>query len=358
MYDGEGKRISKTENGVTTNYYYEGGMLLYTTDEADSRTSLNITGTESNVIAGVRYDDGESVYFYGKDIKGSTSCITDANADVVVSYLYDDWGNTTINGDTTFYNQICYTGGVYDELTKLYYLNARYYNPETGVFMSQDSVRGSADDYGTWNLYAYCAGNPVCYVDPSGHNPIALAGGGLFITAAVSILGAAIIVGGVCYLDSKLDNPSKREEMIDQVIQEYEKTSKKEEASKTSKKNTKNQKKTGNNKSPKKNNKITSKISDELDMKKISNHVFSKEHMKDGIMRLGKSKEKILNKFFEIALATSKQWREGSNEIRTFIKGIRVTVRIYVSNGKMINLDGFVGYSGRVVGKLIRYTKK
>ena len=24
-------------------------------------------------------------------------------------------------------------------------------------------------EYGTWNLYAYCAGNPVSYVDPSGH---------------------------------------------------------------------------------------------------------------------------------------------------------------------------------------------
>ncbi|MBE5925969.1 MAG: hypothetical protein E7270_03300 [Lachnospiraceae bacterium] len=152
MYDGDGKRISKTENGITTNYYYEGRMLLYTTDEADNRTSLNITGTESNVIAGVRYDDGESIYFYGKDIKGSTSCITDANTDVVVSYIYDDWGNTTINGDTTFYNQICYTGGVYDELTKLYYLNSRYYNPETGEFMSQDSVRGNADDPSPTNI--------------------------------------------------------------------------------------------------------------------------------------------------------------------------------------------------------------
>ena len=184
VYDGDGKRISKTENGVTTNYYYEEGMLLYTTDEADNRTSLNITGTESNVIAGVRYDNVESVYFYGKDIKGSTSCITDANGDVVVSYLYDDWGQTTINGDITFYNQICYTGGVYDELTKLYYLNARYYNPETGAFMSQDSVRGSADDYGTWNLYAYCAGNPVCYVDPSGHWVETVIDGWCFVDSA------------------------------------------------------------------------------------------------------------------------------------------------------------------------------
>ncbi len=40
--------------------------------------------------------------------------------------------------------------------------------------MSQDTVRGSVDDYGSWNLYGYCAGNPVCYVDPSGHTTISI----------------------------------------------------------------------------------------------------------------------------------------------------------------------------------------
>lgn len=51
----------------------------------------------------------------------------------------------------------------------MYYLNARYYSSYRGVFLTQDSYRGTLDDEITWNLYAYCANNPVNYVDPSGH---------------------------------------------------------------------------------------------------------------------------------------------------------------------------------------------
>ncbi|WP_434799154.1 RHS repeat-associated core domain-containing protein [Terrisporobacter vanillatitrophus] len=51
-----------------------------------------------------------------------------------VAYEYTDFGETEINGDENFYNEICYTGGIYDNKTGLYYLNARYYNPEDGRF--------------------------------------------------------------------------------------------------------------------------------------------------------------------------------------------------------------------------------
>lgn len=61
---------------------------------------------------------------------------------------------------------------MYDELTGLYYLNARYYNPGTATFITQDSYRGEQKDYGTWNLYAYCGGNPVNFVETSGHDAI------------------------------------------------------------------------------------------------------------------------------------------------------------------------------------------
>ena len=67
-------------------------------------------------------------------------------------------------------NEICYTGAIYDKETGLYYMNARYYDALTGRFISQDSYRGEIEDVGTGHLYAYCANNPINYVDPSGHS--------------------------------------------------------------------------------------------------------------------------------------------------------------------------------------------
>ena len=94
-------------------------------------------------------------------------------------------------------------------------------------------------------------------------------------------------------------------------------------------------------------------VSDNINMDKISEHVFSKDHVKNGIMNLGKSKSEILDKFFDVAKSTSDKWVEGSNEIRTIINGSNTTIRFYVENGVIINLDGFVGFSSKVIGTLI-----
>jgi hypothetical protein len=46
-------------------------------------------------------------------------------------------------------------------------MNARYYDPTTGRFISEDSYRGDGETF--WHLYAYCGGDPVNNTDPSGH---------------------------------------------------------------------------------------------------------------------------------------------------------------------------------------------
>lgn len=48
----------------------------------------------------------------------------DGSADA--TYRYSDYGETTVSGDDKARNEICYTGGVYDDTTGFYYLNARY----------------------------------------------------------------------------------------------------------------------------------------------------------------------------------------------------------------------------------------
>lgn len=54
----------------------------------------------------------------------------DGSADAV--YRYTDFGETTVIGEDEAENEVCYTGGIYDKTTGLYYLNARYYDPEDG----------------------------------------------------------------------------------------------------------------------------------------------------------------------------------------------------------------------------------
>jgi len=51
-------------------------------------------------------------------------------------------------------------------------MNARYYNPNTGRFLSQDSYKGSAYEPWTQQLYTYCGNNPINMIDPTGHRPM------------------------------------------------------------------------------------------------------------------------------------------------------------------------------------------
>lgn len=46
--------------------------------------------------------------------------------------------------------------------------------------------------------------------------------------------------------------------------------------------------------------------------------------------------------------------RQKDNEIRTTINGMDTTVRFFVQDGEVVNIDAFVGYSDRVIGNLIK----
>lgn len=178
-YNSKGQRISKTDTQTdgdkttssTTIYYYEGSLLLYTTNEKGNKTSQNIIGNESNVFATIRYDgNAQTECFYSKDIQGSITSVLDNDGNCKQSYKYADYGETEKIIGNDFYNEIRYTGGVYDEVTGLYYLNARYYNSGAGSFLSQDTYR-------VGNLYGYCNNNPISYIDPSGHSSVVVSGG-------------------------------------------------------------------------------------------------------------------------------------------------------------------------------------
>ena len=105
--------------------------------------------------------DSTGSYSYLTDALGSTEALTDSNGNSDVQYSYGPYGSLSVTGSTT--NSYDYTGRESDGLG-LHYYRARYYNPTTGRFISEDPT-GLA---GGINLYAYAGDNPLDFRDPFG----------------------------------------------------------------------------------------------------------------------------------------------------------------------------------------------
>ena len=171
FYDASGMRTARTDGSVTYTYTYEGSTLvkmtyasyalIFTYGINGHPMSVNFNGTD---------------YYYMTNALGDVIGILDSNGNEVVTYAYDAWGNPLPTGGTMadtlgYLNPLRYRSYVYDEDTKLYYLQSRYYNPEICRFISADSISylGADGTPVSYNLFAYCGNNPVNYYDPSGH---------------------------------------------------------------------------------------------------------------------------------------------------------------------------------------------
>nr|WP_244374823.1 RHS repeat-associated core domain-containing protein [Anoxybacillus flavithermus] len=168
-YDDDGRRIQKTVNGVVTNYHYQGDSLnvLYETNASGTVVQSYVYRENGQLLA---MKKGGATYFYHYNAHGDVIALTDAQGNVVARYEYDTWGKLlSKSGEMADENPYRYAGYQYDEETGLYYLIARYYHPEHGVFLSLDPDPGDADDILTQNGYAYANNNPVMLVDPDGH---------------------------------------------------------------------------------------------------------------------------------------------------------------------------------------------
>ena len=196
-YDGRGGR---TKKGNTEFTYSSGGKLLKQSDGLEFIY-------DASGVAGVIYNN--ATYLYRKDVQGNITALLDKDGKVVVEYKYDAWGNHAIvdasgNNVTSgigVLNPFRYRGYLYDEETDLYYLQTRYYDPETGRFISQDNVSYlDPDSINGLNLYAYCANNPVMATDPTGTFVLS------FFIACV-LIGAAVggALGGITAAENGTD---------------------------------------------------------------------------------------------------------------------------------------------------------
>jgi RHS repeat-associated protein len=187
-YDDKGIRTEKTinespENVSTTKYTTVDGRI---TSQSDGTNDLYFYYDQNEGLIGVNIN-GED-YLYVKNMQGDIVAMLDDSGSCVVSYVYDAWGKVlSITGSqaatTGELNPMRYRGYYQDTETGFYYLQSRFYDPETCRMINADSDSMIRDGINAldYNLFAYCHNNPVMNIDPEGTFTLRFIGCGIQI---------------------------------------------------------------------------------------------------------------------------------------------------------------------------------
>jgi len=160
---------------------------VYPSTMVDQRT-VNWTSTGSPVaryLHGLNIDEPLAMLrssvtsYYEADGLGSITSLSNSSGSIANTYSYNSFGNLTAStGSLT--NPFQFTAREHDE-SGLYFYRARYYDPSSGRFLSEDPIGLAGGDV---NSYNYAASSPTNFVDPSG----------LDYTTSKSAVGPAVYV--------------------------------------------------------------------------------------------------------------------------------------------------------------------
>jgi len=167
-YDPFGRRTTTSIDGRTTRYVYDGANIVQHSGPGGATSYLIGLGLDE-VLA--RTSGACQITTYLSDAQGSVVGLVDPTGQIATGYGYDPYGVTVTSGEPDP-NPFGYTGREQDP-TGLYYLRARYYQPHTGRFLSEDPLGFAGGDT---NLYAYTANRPTTATDPTGQSLIACYG--------------------------------------------------------------------------------------------------------------------------------------------------------------------------------------
>jgi RHS repeat-associated protein len=107
----------------------------------------------------------ETVTYYYGNPQGTPLATADAAGNILSTSDYRPYGVQALG---TAEPGPGYTGHINDPGAGLVYMQARYYDPVIGHFLSADPASSEASDYFGFNRYAYASNNPVLNIDPDG----------------------------------------------------------------------------------------------------------------------------------------------------------------------------------------------
>jgi RHS repeat-associated protein len=164
-YRADGMRKTMTTASEKVTFHYdENNNVAYETNE------------NNQVIASYIFEGDHPVsmtrngktYYYQLNSHGDVVALTDSTGAKVATYEYDPYG-VLLKKTGSVENPYLYAGYRYDAVTGVYYLQSRYYDPQTGRFLTRDTFEGDETIPLSQNQYTYAHNNPVMNTDPTGH---------------------------------------------------------------------------------------------------------------------------------------------------------------------------------------------
>jgi RHS repeat-associated protein len=172
-YDAVGRRLWTWDAANGTNWMvYDGGQVVADVNATGGLVRSYVWGPGiDNLLAMTTYGGTTSMYYAVKDNLKSVLALVNSLGQIVEQYRYDAWGRTTVfdaSGNplaaSAVGNRYCWQGREYSFRIGLYCFRARWADPITGRWLSNDPIGIS----GGLNQYVFCANNPVNMTDASG----------------------------------------------------------------------------------------------------------------------------------------------------------------------------------------------
>ncbi|WP_425375819.1 RHS repeat-associated core domain-containing protein [Pseudomonas marginalis] len=163
-YDPFGRRISKTVDGITTEFFWQGDRLIAEHHADRHRSYLYEPDSFRPLVLLEGFGPKDTKpYHYQLDHLGTPQELTDPDGEIVWSAHYRAYGQISRLDKGTIDNPLRFQGQYFDQESGLHYNRHRYYNPDVGRYLTPDPVKLG----GGINAYLY-APNPTGWVDPLG----------------------------------------------------------------------------------------------------------------------------------------------------------------------------------------------
>ncbi|MCK5353831.1 MAG: RHS domain-containing protein, partial [Methyloprofundus sp.] len=162
VYNANNQRTQKIVNGVTTHYIYGAGGLLYGEYDANGNLIREYVYLNGEPLAQIDAGTSEDLSYLHTDHLGTPRYASNTTGVQVWSWQSDAFGNGAPSGSTMV--NLRFAGQYWDNESSLHYNWNRYYDPETGRYITSDPIGLE----GGLNTFAYVSANPVMFTDPEG----------------------------------------------------------------------------------------------------------------------------------------------------------------------------------------------